>query len=337
LRSLPAGTRAVRGCEPVVTGPPDKVGLIDIAMGIRTSLSKDPTSAALNTRAHASEHCAVDGDSLDALGGAVGRQVLIRRSPKRLALYTVAELVELADRAAHVGTVGLTRLEHATDELPATLRATIETDFTSGDSGAPVRLVEQLLGRAATGLAVLAPHGGKIEVGTDDQATLVFRVLAHDTKPVRAWIARGFNPTGAHRCWHITASEISEQSFPKLGALFGRGASRGPFAHAIAFHGQNDSDAIIVGGGLPQDPKHTALKMRLRSQISEALQALDDPPAVVVRRSGPLAGAERANIVNRVTLAGNGIQLEQPASARTVKEQRDAIARAVAAFYADLV
>ena len=61
---------------------------------------------------------------------------------------------------------------------------------------------------------VSAAHGGKIEVGTDDQATSVVKALAQNGKPVRAWVARGFNPKGAHRCWHITASEISEQSFP---------------------------------------------------------------------------------------------------------------------------
>ena len=63
----------------------------------------------------------------------------------------------------------------------------------------------------------------------------------------------------------------------------------------------------------------------------------DDPPAVVVRRSGPLAGIERANIVNRVTVRGNGIQLEQPAAVRADDEQRAAVARAVAAFYAELI
>jgi phage replication-related protein YjqB (UPF0714/DUF867 family) len=55
-----------------------------------------------------------------------------------------------------------------------------------------------------------------------------------------------------------------------------------------------------------------------------------------VRRSGPLAGAQRRNIVNRVTTRGNGIQLEQPAGVRNDEEQREAIARAVAAFYVDL-
>jgi phage replication-related protein YjqB (UPF0714/DUF867 family) len=307
-------------------------------MAIRTSLSTDPASPALNTAAHAAEHCGLDRDSLDALGSAVGRQVLIQRSAKRVALYTVAERLDAAGRAAHVGTVGLARLEEPTGEPPATLRAAVETEFTGGDAQAPVRLTEQLLGKAATGLAILAPHGGKIEVGTDDQATAVFKALARDAKPVRAWIARGFNPTGAHRCWHITASEISERSFPRLGSLFGSVTSHGSFAHAVAFHGQDDTEAIVVGGGLPRDTAHSALKARLASLIREALAAvMDDPPRVVVRKSGALAGVERANIVNRVTAAGNGIQLEQPAAVRTVKQQRDAIAGAVAAFYADLI
>jgi phage replication-related protein YjqB (UPF0714/DUF867 family) len=304
-------------------------------VGLRTALSPDPDSAALNTKTHAQEHCALDGASVEVLGSAVGRQVLIQRSAKRLALYTIVERIDAPGRAAHVGTVGLTRLGETGS---ATLRATLEPDFTGGDSGVPVRLTEQLLGRAATGLAILAPHGGKIEIGTDDQARLVFAALAKARKPVRAWIARGFNPAGAHRCWHVTATELSTQSFPKLGSLFGRGAPRGVFAHAVAFHGQNDTEAIVIGGGLPRDAAHTALKMRLRAHVRDALEAvMDDPPAVVVRRSGPLGGAERANIVNRITAAGNGIQLEQPAGVRDVDEQRIAIAHAVATFYADLV
>ena len=310
-----------------------------MTMPIRTWLSEDTASAALNTKAHAPEHCAIDAESLDVLKGAVGRQVLVSRSAKRLALYTVVARIDVAGPAAQVGTAGLARVEIPTGEPPAPrLKAALETDFLGGDSSAPVRLTEELLGRAATGVAVMAPHGGRIEPGTDDQARAVYKLLAKQRKPARAWIAQGFNPAGAHSCWHITASEISEHSFPRLGTLFGRGASRGPFAHAVAFHGQNDSDAIVVGGGLPQDAAHTALKTRLRDQLRDALQAVtDDPPAVVVRRSGPLAGIERANIVNRVTVRGNGIQLEQPAAVRADDEQRAAVARAVAQFYAELI
>jgi phage replication-related protein YjqB (UPF0714/DUF867 family) len=309
-------------------------------MGIPTRLTEDPTSAALNTAARASEHCAVDRESLRLLGSAVGRQVLIRTpSSRRLALYTVVERVDAAGPAVHVGTAGLARVEPATGEpLPPELEATVESDFTGGDPGSSVRLTEQLRGRsAARGLAILAPHGGRIEFGTDEQARAVHRLLAGEAKPVRAWIAEGFNPAGAHRCWHITATEISEHSFPRLGSLFGR-EPRGSFAHAIAFHGQDDSPAVVVGGGLPRSRAHTALKTRLSTRIQAALRAVtEDPPPVVVRRSGPLAGAQQSNVVNRVTAAGNGIQLEQPAAVRTDAKQRDAIAEAVAALYADLV
>ena len=308
-------------------------------MRIRTCLSEDTKSAALNNKAHAPERCAIDPESLQVLKSAVGRQVLVTRSAQRLALYTVAGRIDVAGPAVRVGTAGLARVEDPTGEPPAPqLEAALETDFLGGDLTARVRLTEELLGRAATGLAVMAPHGGRIEPGTDDQARDVYELLAKKRKPARAWIAEGFNPAGAHPCWHITASEISERSFPRLGTLFGRGASRGPFAHAVAFHGQNDSDAIIVGGGLPQDAQHTALKTMLRDRLDEALQAVTDhPPAVVVCRSGPLAGIERANIVNRVTVRGNGIQLEQPAAVRANDEQRAAVVRAVAAFYAELI
>jgi phage replication-related protein YjqB (UPF0714/DUF867 family) len=307
-------------------------------MGIRTFLSEDSASPPLNSRAHAVEHCAVDRESLGALSSAVGRQLLIRRAANRVALYTVVERLSGPARAVHVGTAGLVRLGGAPN--PQKPNATIEADFTDGDPEAVARLTETLLGDAdATGLAILAPHGGRIEVGTDDQADLVHGSLAQKAKPVRAWIARGFNrATGAHSCWHITSSEISEHSFPKLASLLGPGGANGPFAHAIAFHGNNDFEAIIVGGGLPDDSDHTALKTRLAVRIHRALEAvMDEPPAVEVRPSGPLAGAQRRNIVNRVTVRGNGIQIEQPLAVRTEPRQRDAIARAVAQLYRDLI
>jgi phage replication-related protein YjqB (UPF0714/DUF867 family) len=310
-------------------------------MRIRTFLSEDASSPPLNTEAHAVEHCAVDSESLGALGSAVGRQVLIRQASDRLALYTVVERLSASARAAHVGTAGLARLGAAA-RPPRAQRpnATIDADFLGGDPEAVARLTEKLRGEAgANGLAILAPHGGRIEVGTDDQAELVHDTLAQHAKPVRAWIARGFNrATGAHTCWHITSSEISEHSFPKLRSLLGPGGGNGPFAHAIAFHGNNDSEAIIVGGGRPRDRDHTELKTTLASGIHSALEAvMDHPPAVEVEPSGPLAGTQRRNIVNRVTVRGNGIQIEQPLAVRDEVAPREAIARAVAELYLGLI
>jgi phage replication-related protein YjqB (UPF0714/DUF867 family) len=159
------------------------------------------------------------------------------------------------------------------------------------------------VGRTCNGLAILAPHGGRIEPGTDAQAESVYDTLALKAKPVRAWIARGSNPTGAHKCWHITSSEISEHSFPKLESFFAPTRSSRPYAHAVAFHGQNDSEAIVVGGGLPRNDEHTELKTELSSKIRIALEAvMEQPPVVEVRLYGPLAGAQRRNIVNRVTV-----------------------------------
>lgn len=309
-------------------------------MKTQTALSEDSSSTSLNSGAHAVEHCAVDPSTLEALGSALGRQVLIRRSPRRLALYTVTELVSAPSSAVHVGTEGLARLGDADDApLEGEADATIETDFTGGDSQGPARLTEELLGDAATGLAILAPHGGRIEVGTDDQADAVYGLLAPQAKPVQAWIAHGFNrATGARTCWHITSSEISELSFPQLGTLFGPEGSGQTFAHAVAFHGNNDSEAVVVGGGLPADEAQTELKGKLAARIHDALGAVTpDPPPVEVSLYGPLAGALRANIVNRVTERGNGVQIEQPLAVREDVEQRDAIARAVAELYADLI
>ena len=316
--------------------------MVAAGMQARARLSEDATRAALNFVEHASEHCAIDRESLRVLGSAIGRQVLVRRSPTVLALYSVAARADVAAPALQVGTVGLARLRKPTAPPPPTpFEVTVETDFVGSGSRSTARLSERVLGESesTSGLAVLAPHGGRIEVGTDHQATRVYEILARERKPVRAWIAEGFNSaTGAHTCWHITATEISERSFPGLGSLFDAGTRRGPFAHAVAFHGQNDTEDVVVGGGRPRDRAHTMLKARLAARIADALRAVtDDPPAVVVRPSGPLAGAQQRNIVNRVTAAGNGIQLEQPPSVRDDEQQRDVIAEAVAAFYAELL
>jgi phage replication-related protein YjqB (UPF0714/DUF867 family) len=330
-----------------------------LAVRVKVRLFENPTSAALNTVAHAVEHCAVDQATLHALDSALGRQLLVRLSGS-LALYTVVATAGVPPRSVQVGTGGRARLGNGpraagapfpspaaaiTDidlwrigrsSLPAAdgfCTATVETDFTEGEGAA--RLTEEVLEGDGSGLAVLAPHGGRIERHTDEQAESVYVALVQEARPVRAWIARGFNPTDARRCWHITSSEISEHSFPKLRSFFPSGP-RGAFAHAIGFHGHDDSNVVVVGGGLPRDYTHTKLKRELRSKIRAALSRVTaEPPEVAVTLSGPPAGAQGRNIVNRVTARGNGIQIEQPRGVRDDPQQREAIARAVADFYLD--
>ena len=253
---------------------------------------------------------------------------MIRLASGHVALFTVTERVDSSSPAARVGAEGLTRFG---DPAPATPAATIERCFTGGATGA--RLTETLRGDEARGLAILAPHAGDIETGTGPQADRVYETLAQQGKPVQAWIARGFHPGGARRCWHITSAEISERSFPKLGTLFGADRS---FAHAIAFHGHSGTE-ILVGGGVVEG--NSELKEAVRERIERELGKVADVPRppVVVAPAGPLGGTQTSNIVNRITERGNGIQIEQPFGVRNNRAQRDAIADAVAAVYSELV
>jgi len=96
-------------------------------------------------------------------------------------------------------------------------------------------------------LIVIAPHGGHIEPDTDEQAQYVREHLPVDR--VSLWMCKGFrNPAtpdvelDAHKRWHITATKISERSFPKLRTII-----EPKFEYAIAFHGWDDN-SICVGG-----------------------------------------------------------------------------------------
>ena len=313
-------------------------------MGIPTRLSEDPTSAALNTKAHALEHCAIDRESLRVLASAVGRQVLITEvgQAARALHRRQAHRRCGPGGARRDGGAGAPREASRASRPPGTLDGD-GRDLTSlgGDPNAPVRLTEELLGRRGDRAW---PSWRRTGAGSRSAPTIR---PGWSTSCSRLKRQAGFGP-GSHgdsipRSALTDAGTSPRRRSPSVRSpgwarSSVRGASRGSFAHAVAFHGQNDSEAIVIGGGLPRDKAHTALKMRLRSRVHDALRAvMDRPPAVVVRRSGPLAGAQQANVVNRVTARGNGIQLEQPAAVRTDEQQREAIARAVAAFYDELI
>jgi len=130
---------------------------------------------------------------------------------------------------------------------------------------------------------------------------------------------------GASRRWHITSTDINEASFPLLGKIINRG-----FANAVSFHGfsrkdEDDSAAdIIIGGGAGRP-----LKRLIREALKKAL-----PSSFVVQLAppgSPLEGKDARNIVNRLALKRNGVQLEQ---SRRVREQHwQEIADAVADVY----
>ena len=207
-----------------------------------------------------------------------------------------------------------------TSSTPPLTRRCPHPSLSDDDAQACSEFVERLDDDGCQqGLVALAPHGGAMERHTDSQAERVGSLLGG--KRASVWRCRGFKAGGgALERWHITASEISDASFPLLRTI----ASRG-FCHAVAFHGFT-KPGVLVGGAAPPP-----LKEAIAAALTKALAS----SGIQVRIAGPsdkFDGDNPSNIVNRLTAGGaNGVQIEQSLDARTGFWQ--AIADAVAAVY----
>jgi len=174
-------------------------------------------------------------------------------------------------------------------------------------------------------LIVIAPHGGNIEPWTDVEAEYVANQFGDRAS---LWLCKGFSsrkPNGdsnedASERWHITSTQISEKSFPKLNTIIGDNPT---FDYSIAFHGWTEN-SICVGGN-PNNPD-ADLKCDIRGAIMKALEANSDIKVHVSPcPDGNFNGDSPENIVNR--LGTNSIQIEQSFTAR--KKYHDKIAEAV--------
>jgi phage replication-related protein YjqB (UPF0714/DUF867 family) len=169
-----------------------------------------------------------------------------------------------------------------------------------------------------TDIVSCAPHGGLIEKFTDEQAeAMYYRLTEHYSKNASAWCCCGWqSQLGASAAWHITSSDISRMSFPKLDQIGDRA-----FKYAVAFHGYSE-DAILIGGTVKTDLKRTLWK-----KIEDAVNG--SGIKVAITTGGRYSGTDPKNFVNWLTTGGaGGIQIEQPFLAR--KDYWKAIAEAVA-------
>jgi phage replication-related protein YjqB (UPF0714/DUF867 family) len=176
-------------------------------------------------------------------------------------------------------------------------------------------------GSEPTTIACCAPHGGVIENYTDEQAEWMFNKLKDvHSKDASCWRCAGWqSEIGAFDAWHITSTDISRDSFPKLDSIGDRG-----FQYAVAFHGFGE-DSIMVGGAAP---------VALKNEVAAAIQAaVGEAYEVVVVSSGSYGGVSPDNFVNWLTSGGSGgVQIEQPYGAR--RDYGQAIAEAVADVFA---
>lgn len=262
------------------------------------------------------EHCSVDTQALAAAGVAVGQQVRVRRSYDRYALYTVArDRNENGHKIVRMGLTGRRRLG-TEEQFDAGLDTrVVHPTMSDQDAETNSEFVERLCDDGAQSrLIAIGPHGGDIEVHTDEQAERIVSRLAD--MAASSWLCKGYHEHGAENAWHITSVDIDPESFPLLKSVVARG-----FTYAVAFHGFAQ-DGILVGGA-----GSTALKDEIVAAIQQAIAG----SGISVRIAGPddeFGGDVANNIVNRLS-AGGGIQIEQSRAARTGywREIADAVAR----------
>jgi phage replication-related protein YjqB (UPF0714/DUF867 family) len=257
------------------------------------------------------EHASAAPELMRAVGLDVGRQALIRREVDTFALYTLTDAqTEPSGDTVRMGRGGRGRLDGAAEqEFRARLDGVaVDPGATEEEARRGEKLLEQFDNGDRRGLIVIAPHGGDIEPFTDHQAEHV-RDLLRDLG-VSCWRCKGWRPGGGAAVrWHITSTDISTASFPRLASAAAVG-----FRHAVSFHGfvEEGRPDILVGGAAPD-----ALKRVMRAVIAEAV-AGTGLRVEIAGPDDPLGGADQANIVNRLTSDQRyGILIEQQPSARS--------------------
>jgi phage replication-related protein YjqB (UPF0714/DUF867 family) len=273
------------------------------------------------------EHCGANAQQLTSIGLSFGQQARVHAQGQEAFLFTVNKVrPPLTPKMLSMGAKARQRIGIGDAEKVIVSNRVPHPKLSDDGAKAEGEFIERLRNRPSEDkLVVIAPHGGDIEIWTDKQAERVADLLK-----VTCWRCRGYQAprgAGALRRWHITSTDIHEASFPLLGKIIDRG-----FANAVSFHGFSRKDEeetaadIIIGGGAGRP-----LKRLIREALKKAL-----PSAFVVQLAppgSPLEGRQASNIVNRLALNRNGVQLEQ---SRRVREQHwQAIANAVADVYRD--
>lgn len=157
-----------------------------------------------------------------------------------------------------------------------------------------------LLGRPASGTAIIAPHGGNIEAHTSDIA----REIAGTEFSL--YLFEGLLKAGNFTALHLASHLFDEQACIELAAASDR---------VVTVHGcSRDGERVLLGG------RDRVLRGAFAARLQAAGVACEDAP------SG-LDAADPANICNRGR-SGAGVQLEISLALRQSR-RRSVLTRAV--------
>ena len=271
------------------------------------------------------EHCIVSKKFINMMGLKPNEQIRILRpflKNKPRALYTIVDIHSMKPSKVFVGysvpndLIGRLNLD-TTETFSGNIDPKVTMPYISEkEARKQGEFIERLKDKSDKfGIAILAPHGGDIEKYTDRQAKCVYDLVS--SKLATSWICKGFRPGGgAFDRWHITSTDINENSFPMLKTIINR-----KFKYAIAFHGWKN-DHICMGGSMS-----TKLKKQIKSAILNAISGSNIQVYTDYEKNCPddFNGDNPKNIVNRVS--SKGLQIEQSVKAR--KDYGIKIAQAV--------
>jgi phage replication-related protein YjqB (UPF0714/DUF867 family) len=263
---------------------------------------------------HHREHCSANSNQIHMIGLNRYQQVRIERptaNDTTLALYTIVDTHEEEPNDVFIDYRNPDDLKARLDLNPNNIEAftgnlnaqVTAVGLTVSQARCNSEFIEQLDDNGHhRGLIVIAPHGGDIEEYTDEQAEHIGKQFS--SKCVSVWVCKGFKEHGgALDRWHITSTDISEESFPKLKTVFGR-----RFEYAVAFHGM-ERDSICIGGTIP-DPLKEKIRMEVEKAVSFKIKVSTGGDGCPVNFNGN----DPYNIVNR--LGTIGVQIEQSEEAR---------------------
>lgn len=175
--------------------------------------------------------------------------------------------------------------------------------------------------------AILAPHAGDQESGTDTAAVEMYKKMQEGKASL--WMFQAFDstPVGNNTAfdqYHVTSTEINSTLFPKLSVVEDVG-----FDYCVSFHVNGTADEFEVGGLANES---------LRAKVGEALTSATSGAFghVVDRDEGEYMAKTEKNITNRLTASSrSGIQIEMPGHA--AKNHRKTIGQDLANLFNDLL
>ncbi|WP_440989964.1 poly-gamma-glutamate hydrolase family protein [Haloarchaeobius baliensis] len=262
------------------------------------------------------EWIAVSSTAVSTLGLSVGQQCRLAPTGNgqfESATYTISESYECPDPEIQCESGAMERLGLSNGSTAYLVPWAVHPEYESRlDAARFDEFVELSNQRSGSDTCVLAPHGGNIEYGTDQQAAAF-----GEQAGASDWRCVGFNDgPGSYDRWHITSVDISPESFPQLASL------SAPFQSTVALHGYSGS-GVLVAGLADQSRKES---------VTTALQGhLPDEEITLISGTDSYGATNPANIINWLAAGEDTIQLEQSWTVRN--EKREAVVSALLDVY----